>query len=66
VDKEISDHDRLIMVYTILDRIDIGFNNHLLHHSRRELVMLSVTIGSIFTALISIGCVVITILGKGS
>lgn len=57
-----SDHDLLIHVATVVDIVHKGQENHLEHHRKHDLTMLSVTLGAIFTAIIAIGSAVIAIL----
>ena len=57
--KDMSDHDLLVRTVTLVEVIRTGHDNHLEHHRRHDLAMLSVTIGSLFTALIAIGCAII-------
>jgi len=52
--KERSDHDLLIEAITILREVKKGHENHLEHHRRHDSVMLSVTLGSLFTAVIAV------------
>jgi hypothetical protein len=59
---DMSDHDLLIRVTTIVDLLLKGQENHLEHHRRRDLTMLSVTLGSLFTAMTAIICAVIAYL----
>lgn len=54
-----NDHDLLIRLATLMDVIYKGHTNHLEHHRRRDIAMLSVTLGSIATSIIAIGCAVL-------
>ena len=56
-----SDHDLLIVAVTSLAALETNFTNHLAHHEadaahrrNRELVYLSVGLGSIITALFAV------------
>lgn len=51
--KEQSDHDLLIELHTKVDILTTGQNNHLAHHSRRDVAMLSVTLSSVIAATIA-------------
>ena len=60
MDKEnMSDHDLIIRVSTVVDMLQTGQDNHLEHHRRHDLVMLSVTLGSVFTSILAIATAVI-------
>jgi len=60
--KNKSDHDVLIEIKTLLLEMKKGFDNHLEHHRRHEIAMLTATIGAIFTALIATGTAIIAII----
>ena len=55
----ISDHDLLIKVSTVVEILKTGQDNHIEHHRKRDLMMLSVTIGSVFTSIIAIATAII-------
>ena len=59
-----SDHDLLIETVTIVREVKKGHENHLEHHRKHEMLMLSITITSIFTAIISILTAVFAIAWK--
>jgi len=59
-----SDHDLLVEVITLLHIVKQRQENHLEHHRRKDIMMLSVTLGSIFTALIAIGSTLMAVLMK--
>lgn len=64
--EKLEDHDLLIMCVTQLSGIDRNLNNHLAHHQKREMVYLTVALGSILTAVISMVCLTVTFLaGRG-
>lgn len=52
----VSDHDLLVELKTLMEVVRKGQENHLAHHNKRDLMMLAVTLGALFTALVSIGC----------
>jgi len=60
--KKLSDHELLIKTVTILERVEKGFNNHLEHHRKHDTVMLAVTLGAIFTAMVSILSTILAII----
>ena len=49
-----SDHDLLVELNTKVDIIMKSLDNHLAHHSKWQIAMLSITFTSIVTALIAI------------
>jgi len=60
--ENMSDHDLLIRVATLLEVVIKGHNNHLEHHRRRDIAMLTVTMGAIFTSMIAIGSAVFAVI----
>ena len=52
--KQLNDHDLLITLNTKVDMLIKGQDNHLTHHSRRAIAMLSVTLSAIFAAVVAI------------
>ena len=57
-----TDHDLLIEMKAILGEVKKGHENHLEHHRKRDIAMLTVTLGALFTAMIAIGTAIISIL----
>jgi len=51
---EKNDHDLLIEIATTVNIVQTNQINHLEHHRKRDLTMLSVTLGAVFTALLAI------------
>jgi len=62
--QNMSDHDLLIRVATLIEIVLKGQDNHLEHHRRRDIAMLTVTIGAIFTSIIAIGGAILAIIIK--
>ena len=55
-----SDHDLLVQLATLMNVVRTNQINHLEHHRRHDLIMLSVTLGSVFTSFIAIGCAILS------
>jgi hypothetical protein len=58
VASEESDHDLLIRIETLVEVLMKGHDNHLEHHRRRDIAMLSVMLGSILTSFSAIACAI--------
>ena len=57
---QVPDHDLLIELRAIVQILKTGQDNHLEHHRKHDLMMLTVTIGSIFTSIIAIGTAIVS------
>ena len=60
-----SDHDLLIRIDTRTINMDKVLGNHLAHCDKREMIYLTVTLGSIVTAFLAVATVIVSFISRG-